>query len=175
MGTASCFGAEEMKQHKASTSCLLGSSLLVSVSCLVPASRSGLCVPSTRWMLADGNTNLLFNYLKRCMQIHLWQWMIEQGVCGPYPIFDNSLSYFYPPKAVEMMLDCRAYTCTLLFLWVSCAGIAHSLPCSGTTQQTVSSHKPKGQSATFPLWMVPLTSITQRWKSVFSVKAGNHF
>ena len=76
-------------QHrKASVSCLLGSPLLVSGSCSVPTSHSGLCVPSTRWTLADGNTILLFNYLKCCMQINLWHSMIEQGVCAPYPIFD---------------------------------------------------------------------------------------
>lgn len=137
-------------QHrKASVSCLLGSSLLVSGSCSVPASHSGLCVPSTRWTLADGNTILLFNYLKCCMQINLWHSTTEQGVCGRYLIFDAlfRISFFIRLQRWFWFAVLTHVPCS--FCGSPVQVVAHLLLCTGTTWQAVSNYKPQGQSATF--------------------------
>lgn len=112
------------QHHKASTTWLLEYLLLANGSCSVLASHSELCAPLTRWMLADGNTLVLFNYLKCCIQIYLWHSTIEQGVCCPYPIFDRLFSYFPLYKTVEMIL---AWVLT----HIPCSAVG--LPCRGFT------------------------------------------
>lgn len=115
------FEQKRWQHRKASVSWLLESPLLVSRSCSVLASHSELCVPLTRWMLADGNTVLLFNYLKCCIQIYLWHSTIEQGVCCPYPIFDRlfHISLFVRLWRWFWFGYLRTY---LVLWWVSQAG-----------------------------------------------------
>lgn len=139
---------ERWQHHKVSLSCLLGSPILLSGSCSVLASHSGLCVPSTRWMLADGKTILPFNYLKRGMQINLWHSMTECHLCGPRSIFD-ALSLISFLIRLCILLWCAVFTCALFFLWLSTKAIAHSLLCTGTALRTVSTYEPKRQPTTY--------------------------
>lgn len=59
-----------------------------------------------------------------------------------------TVSYFLLDKAVYIIVVCCIYTCTLFFLWLSTKAIAHSLLCTGTALQTVSTYEPKRQPTT---------------------------
>lgn len=172
---------ERWQHHKVSLSCLLGSPILLSGSCSVLASHSGLCVPSTRWMLADGKTILPFNYLKRGMQINLWHSMTECHLCGPRSIFD-ALSLISFLIRLCILLWCAVFTrahCSFCGFprrplhTHYCALGLHYRPCPPMNQKdslqlTSNSLQPFTR-------ILPLTSLTKQQKFMFSRNAGINF
>lgn len=147
-----------MTHHKAPVTWLLESLLLVSGSCSVLASHSELCVPLTRWMLADGNTVLLFNYLKCCMQIYLWHSTIEKGVCCPYPVFDRLFHISLFISLWRWFWFGYLHTYPVLQSVSHSAGRPHLLLWTGATWETVPGYKPKGQCIIFPY------TVTEFWR-----------
>lgn len=179
LGLTAVSKEKRWQHHKVSVSCLLGSPILLSGSCSALASHSGLCVPSTRWTLADGKTILPFNYLKWGMQINLWHSMTERHLCGPHPIFDAlSLIFFF--IRLRILLWCSVLTCASCSFRGSpwrplhthyCALGLPYRPCLAMCQRD--SLQPTTNSPQLFMWILPLTSLTRN--SCFWGKQGSIF